>query len=140
MVGPLLKVRMPESSEPAGPTGRVIVFMRLLFFLGLFSLKNSKDEMGSLHNISRETRISRKPRMQKTRIPRTTWGVCDTHLTEGGLIGSAHRPIKHLRRPGRRQRLTADEEPPGVRPVRCRTSAAPTVPLASPDHAVQAGP
>ena len=111
-----LKVRMPESSEPAGATGRVIVFMRLLFFLGLFSLKNSKDEMGSLHNISRETRVSGEPRMWKTRIPRTTWGVRDTYVMDGGLIGSAHSPIKHLRWLGRR-RLTADEEPPGVRLV-----------------------
>lgn len=78
--GPRLKGRMPESSEPAGPTSRVIVFMRLLFFLGLFSLKNTKDETGSLH-ISGETAVSRE---QKTRIPRTTWGVRDTCLTGRG--------------------------------------------------------
>lgn len=136
MDGPRLKGRMPESSEPAGPTNRAIVFMRLLFFLGLFSLKNTKDETGTLHNISGETAVSRE---QKARIPRTTWRVRDTCLTGRG--SHRLRPQSHqTHSPAARARLTAAGEPPGVRAARGRTPSAPTVPLASPGHAAQAGP
>lgn len=63
-----LKGRVPESSEPADPPTSDGVY-EASFLPWSLSLKNTKDEAGSLHNISGETAVSSK---KSSNVQRTT--------------------------------------------------------------------